>query len=84
MVLGLLFGFGGLVAIYWDQLSLGSMQVVLGMLAITGSALIAAFNTVTIRRWLGDIPAVALALATVSLGGLIVPAQNHFPEIYES
>jgi len=70
---GLVLGFGGLVAIYWEQISLGSTEKVLGMLAVTLSALIAAFNTVTIRRWMADMPAVALATATVALGGLIVP-----------
>lgn len=83
-VIGLVSGFAGLVAIYWDQLSLGSPDVLLGMLAITGSALIAAFNTVTTRRWLGDVPAVALATATVCLGGLVVPMQALLLDSYEN
>ncbi len=80
---GLVAGFAGLVAIYWDQLSLGSTEIVMGMLAITGSALIAAFNTVTIRRWLNDVPAIALATATVCMGGLIVPMEALFLDSLE-
>jgi drug/metabolite transporter (DMT)-like permease len=72
-IVGLVLGFGGLVVIYWEQLTLGSTERLLGMLAITASALIAAFNTVTIRRWLGAIPAVALATWTVAAGAAIIP-----------
>ncbi len=71
--MGLVLGFGGLMTIYWEQINLGSTEKVFGMLAVTLSALIAAFNTVTIRRWMADMPAVALSTATVALGGRIVP-----------
>jgi drug/metabolite transporter (DMT)-like permease len=70
---GLVVGSGGLVVIYGKQLTLGSTGRLLGLLAITASALIAAINTVTIRRWLGAIPAVALATWTVAEGTAIIP-----------
>lgn len=71
--LGLVLGFSGLAVIYWEHLQISSPQTVLGMAAISASGLIAAGTTVTIRRRLGAVPAVALAAATVAVGAVVMP-----------
>jgi drug/metabolite transporter (DMT)-like permease len=70
---GLVLGIAGLAVIYWDQLHVSGTQTVLGMAAISGSGVIAAFTTVTIRRRLSAVPAVALAAATVAVGAVVMP-----------
>lgn len=72
-VAGLLVGFCGLITIYWDQLSLGDTQRVLGMAAISFSALVSGYASVSIRRDLGKIPPVALTMWTLLAGALVIP-----------
>jgi drug/metabolite transporter (DMT)-like permease len=81
---GLVLGTSGLVVIYWDQVQLGDIHRVLGMLGITGSALVAAFTSVMIKRQLKDVPAVALATSTTAFGALLVPiAALGFERVHE-
>ena len=78
--LGLVLGFAGLAVIYWDQIQISSTRTVLGMAAISTSGLIAAGTTVTIRRWLHEAPAVALATVTVAVGALVMPVAAYATE----
>jgi len=81
--LGLVVGFSGMLAIYWEQLDVGTTEKVLGMLGITISAMVAAFNTVTIRKDLGAVPAVALTTSTVGIGALLLPFYAFTFETFE-
>jgi drug/metabolite transporter (DMT)-like permease len=71
--LGLVVGFSGMLAIYWEQLDVGTTEKLLGMVGITVSAMVAAFNTVTIRKDLDAVPALVLTASTVGTGALVVP-----------
>jgi drug/metabolite transporter (DMT)-like permease len=70
---GLCLGFAGLVTVYWDQLSLGDTMKVLGMAAISLSAIVSSYTTVIIRRDLGKIPPVALTAFTLLVGAIVIP-----------
>ena len=70
---GLFVGFSGLATVYWDQLSLGDPHKVLGMLAISTAAAVAAYNTILVRRDLGSVPAVSLTAFTLVGGSIVVP-----------
>lgn len=72
-IVGLTVGFAGLATIYWDQLSLGDPQKVLGMLAISLAAAIASYNTILVRRDLGGVPAISLTAFTLLCGSVVVP-----------
>jgi drug/metabolite transporter (DMT)-like permease len=70
---GLVLGLMGLVTVYWDQLGLGDTLHLLGMAAITLSALVSAYTTILIRRDLGRVPPVVLTASTLIVGAIIVP-----------
>jgi len=70
---GLIVGFAGLATVYWDQLSFGDPQKVMGMLGISLAAAVAAYNTILVRRDLGSMPAVSLTAWTLIGGAVVVP-----------
>jgi drug/metabolite transporter (DMT)-like permease len=73
-VIGLVLGFLGLVAVYWEELAMGDLQKVAGMAALSFSSFLSAYTTIVVRRDLGRVAPVALTAYTLLAGAVIVPA----------
>ncbi|MCE7928433.1 MAG: DMT family transporter [Dehalococcoidia bacterium] len=64
-VLGLALGFGGVVAVMGGGTSGVDGESLRGMLAMVGATVCYAFSSVSIRRWLGHVPALPLTIGQI-------------------
>ena len=79
-ILGLLFGFFGIVMIFWDNLSFSGENIFVGMLGVILSAGFSAYASVRVKRDLYDVEPIAISTYQMGLGTVLLLGSGFLSE----
>jgi drug/metabolite transporter (DMT)-like permease len=79
-VFGITLGFFGLIVIFWNDLSIGSIGTIEGILASVLSAFMNAAVAVAVKKHGGDIDPIFINLIPMALGAVTLLATSYFVE----
>jgi len=83
-IFGILLGFSGLIVIFWNDLSIGSIDTVEGILAVVVSAFLNAAVAVSVKKYGSDIDPIFINLIPMALGAITLLITSMFIENWKT